>query len=171
MSYRDEFVDFLIRAKLNGYANPEAQSPKQADGGWELFYEDPKLGFAYRDRYYGFNPFSGQEVILRKDPSSGQQEVVWTMVYYGSAWCTIESDVCPMIPPWNFLREALRQANPEAFFRGPQRFTKGELVYENTWEGDRTNFHGEEHIFRVIGSWKEQVYIGRYLGGGVGYML
>ena len=56
--------DFLVKAKINTYAS-----------GKEFDFEEKE--FRYRDRYFGFNPFIGEEVVWQK------KEIIWGMNYYG----------------------------------------------------------------------------------------
>ena len=56
--------DFLIKAKISGYATGgEGNEIKLPDGGKK--FQCQEQGFEYRDVHYGFNPFSGQEVVRK----------------------------------------------------------------------------------------------------------
>jgi len=62
--------EFLVKAKIATYASEgEASEIVLEDGAKELTFEDGK--FKYRDRYYGFNPFVGEEIatseVVQKD--------------------------------------------------------------------------------------------------------
>ena len=71
-----ELSKFLAKAKIATYASVgEANERTLDDGAKELTFEDGK--FKYRDRYYGFNPFIGQEVV------SQNGKIIWSMNYYG----------------------------------------------------------------------------------------
>ena len=59
-------IDFIIKAKLSGYAGSgEGQELKFNDGskGFEFLSGD----YRYLDRYNGFNPFSGSERVFDSD--------------------------------------------------------------------------------------------------------
>ena len=57
---------FLVRAKINTYASSgEGGENLLPDGNKEFRFKEKE--FRYRDRYFGFNPFVGQEVVFQKD--------------------------------------------------------------------------------------------------------
>ena len=59
-----ELSKFLVKAKIATYASEgEANERVLEDGAKELTFEDGKL--KYRDRYYGFNPFVGEEIVWK----------------------------------------------------------------------------------------------------------
>jgi len=67
---------FLARAKASTYAGSGEEGERiLGDGGKEFAFEEN--GFSYRDKYFGFNPFSGQETVFEND------KIVWVMNYYG----------------------------------------------------------------------------------------
>jgi hypothetical protein len=66
-----EFLAFLLRAKLKTYATGgEGNERDFEDGTREMSYREGD--FFYRDRYFGSNPFIGEEVVWRKGKSSGR---------------------------------------------------------------------------------------------------
>ncbi len=82
-----EIREFLVTAKLAGYATGgEGGEPDSADRGKAFHYADRAL--AYRDRYYGFNPFAGEEVLWH------DSRPVWIMNYFGSV-----TSSAPSSPP------------------------------------------------------------------------
>jgi len=59
-----ELSKFLVKAKISTYASEgEANEIVLEDGAKELTFEDGE--FKYRDRYYGFNPFVGEEIVWK----------------------------------------------------------------------------------------------------------
>ena len=61
----EELLKFLVRAKKATYASKqESAKVLLVDGGKELVFEEG--GIKYRDRYYGFNPFIGEEILFKK---------------------------------------------------------------------------------------------------------
>ena len=57
-----ELSKFLIKAKINSYASGgEGSRRVLEDGGKEFVFEEGQL--KYRDRYFGFSPFIGQEIV------------------------------------------------------------------------------------------------------------
>ncbi len=57
-----ELIEFIIKAKLSGYATGGESREKTFDDGSRGF-EFESGGYRYQDRYYGFNPFSGTEHV------------------------------------------------------------------------------------------------------------
>ncbi len=126
---------FLVKAKVGGYASgDETRIHKLDDGGLEIrFKEGP---YAYRDRWYGDAAFSGEEV----DWENGQP--VWSMNYYGATAKGVE---IPAEFP-KFLKHALGKVTADAPYRGPARYSEGDLVYVNEVAGSLSNFRGTERI-------------------------
>lgn len=56
-----ELNRFLAETKRNTYASDKASEKVLSDGARELVYENGL--FRYRDRYYGYNTFVGQELV------------------------------------------------------------------------------------------------------------
>jgi len=53
---------FLVKAKINTYVlSGEGGEKILSDGSKEFEFKEGK--FEYRDRYFGFNPFIGQEIV------------------------------------------------------------------------------------------------------------
>jgi len=108
--------EFLVKAKACGYATKgESDELELADGGKELSYREGE--YAYRDRYYGFNPFVGEEVVWQDG------RVVWAMNYYGR----ITSGSISSSEVYRFLQKALREVKPDRPFRGPREFADSEF--------------------------------------------
>lgn len=71
-----QFNKFLTKAKINTYASSGEGGEKiLSDGSKEFEFKEKE--FRYRDRYFGFNPFIGEEIIWEN------KKVVWGMNYYG----------------------------------------------------------------------------------------
>lgn len=127
---------FLVKAKINTYASSGEGGEKiLADGSKE--FEFVEKGFRYRDRYFGFNPFIGQEVVFQN------KKIVWGMNYYGR----VVSKVVPPKQIYQFLQEALKKVPQSKPFRGPQRFKRDNFQYFNKVKGTVEKFEGEEKIF------------------------
>ena len=141
---------FLVKAKINTYASSGEGGEKiLPDGGKEFKFKERK--FKYRDRYFGFNPFIGEEIVWQNE------KIVWGMNYYGEIITKIFSakDI------YYFLQEALKRASEDKPFRGPDNFKKADFEYSNKIKGTVKKFQGEEIIF-----YKEQiVYKLSYHGG------
>ena len=131
----EEIANLLVEAKRNTYA-------KKGEGA-EIFLpnkgkklEFKKGEFFYRDIYFGFNPFIGEEVVWYKN------KIAWGMNYYGKI---ILNDV----PPgeiYEFLKESLRKVEKGKPFRGLDGFEKKNFKYLNRAKGSLDNFIGKERI-------------------------
>ena len=69
---------FLIQAKINTYASKDDNGAEIVKDGSKKFVF--KLDdFTYQDKYFGFNPFVGEEIVFKNN------KVIWAMNYYGQA--------------------------------------------------------------------------------------
>ena len=76
---------FLVKAKINTYTSSgEGEEKILPDRSKEFEFKEKE--FKYRDRYFGFNPFIGQEIVWQKE------KVIWGMNYYGE----IISEIVPV---------------------------------------------------------------------------
>lgn len=131
----DELRKFLIEAKKNTYARSgEINEKKLEDGGQEFIFEKGK--WKYRDRYFGYDPFIGQEVVWENG------KAVWVMNYCGK----ILSDIISAKEIFGFLKKVL--LNPEELIplRGPEKFEEGDLKYFNIGGGFLDHFQHVESI-------------------------
>ena len=148
-----EFVSFLLTAKQRTYATGgEGNERNLEDGTREMSYRESN--FFYRDRYLGFNPFIGEEVVWEND------KAVWAMNYYGM----VTDESVPADDVYRFLQKAMQHVAAERPFRGPDQYEEGDFLYKDASEGKINQFSGEEVIFFQ----KKQVYVLRYHGGTVG---
>jgi hypothetical protein len=92
-----ELAQFLVKAKVNSYASEGEGGEIINDGNKEFIFKDS--GWKYYDRYFGFNPFIGEEIVLMND------KIVWGMNYYGR----ILSNKVDAQKLYQFLKEAMRQ--------------------------------------------------------------
>ena len=141
---------FLVKAKINTYASSGEGGEKiLPDGGKEFEFEEKE--FKYRDRYFGFNPFIGEEIVWQNE------KMVWGMNYYGK----ITSETIPAKQIYQFLQETLKKITEDKPFRGPDNFKQGDFEYFNKAEGTLEYFKGKEKIFYR----KQLVYKLNYNGG------
>ena len=70
-------VDFIIKAKISGYASGGEDQKRKFDDG-SLGFEFVADGYKYLDRYYGFNPFSGSEHVY-----DGDDSLICNINYFG----------------------------------------------------------------------------------------
>ena len=147
-----ELSQFLIAAKTGTYAsNGEANEQKLPDGCLELAYSAGE--FSYRDRYFGFDPFAGQEIVFQAG------KAIWSMNYYGR---TVDKKY-PAEQIYAFLQKALRQVTLERPFRGPSTFAEGDFMYNDESSGTVESFSGVERILFN----RHKVYQLKYHGGTI----
>lgn len=146
-----KWINFLIKAKRHSYADGGSQAQTLADGCRELVFVEGDL--FYRDRYFGFDPFIGEEVLFF------QGKAVWAMNYWGGVSdMTVDAGVI-----YHFLQQAMQHVAPERPFRGPHKFVDGDYEYRDESQGSPDLFRGEEKIFYR----GKQVYSLLYHGGTV----
>ena len=131
----EELCRFLVKAKINTYASGK-EGAILMDGSKELVFSEGK--FLYRDRYFGFNPFIGEEIVFYEG------RCIWGMSYYGYA---VPSENTSLKEIYTFLREALKKVSEEKPFRGPKKYERRPFKYVNNVEGDVSKFNGTEKIF------------------------
>lgn len=142
--------EFLVNAHINGYASSgEGGEKNLSDRSKELEYKEG-LFFA-RDRYFGSNPFGGEEVVFY------QQQPVWLMNYHGK----VIKESVHVAEVYSFLKEALKKVPNNRPYRGLDNFKSGNFEYRNKVEGTVEKFIGEEQIYYN----EELVYILKYHGG------
>ena len=147
-----ELSKFLVKAKIATYASEgEANERVLEDGAKELTFESD--GYNYRDRYYGFNPFVGEEIVWKDD------KIVWSMNYFGK----ILSDVVSAKEVYKFLQSAMRQVKEDRPFRGPNNFKSGDFEYIDESIGEVHNFTGTEKILFK----GQEIYRLNYHGGSM----
>lgn len=148
----DKLKEFLVKAKINTYATSgENREETLENGGKRLVFKDGI--FYYQDIYYGFNPFSGQEVVWKN------KELIWSMNYYG----LILSKNISIKDIYEFLKKALQKVPLNLPFRGPANFKEGDFEYINDINGDINKFRGKEKILFK----EKEVYNLDYYGGFV----
>jgi len=148
----EESCRFLKKAKINTYASGR-EGAILRDGSKELVFSEGK--WLYRDRYFGFNPFIGEETVFY------QGVCVWGMNYYG---CAVSSEELSLKDVYAFLREALKRISEKKPFRGPEKYERQPFKYVNTVEGDVNKFNGTENIFYR----GKEIYSLLYHGGCTG---
>jgi hypothetical protein len=149
-----ELSQFLIQAKLHTYASAREGADNLGEGGsYELAYILDHL--CYRHRYFGFNPFIGEELIWQ------DERLIWGMNYYGK----VTQETIPPSQVYSFLRQALHLVRADRPFRGPDYFRAGSFTYVDKSNGVLDAFTGDETIYYR----DQQVYHLDYHGGRVGY--
>ncbi len=147
------FIDFLVTAKKNTYAIiNDITKIMMEDGGTEVNYREGL--FYYRDRYYGGEPFIGEEVVVYDDA------IIWGMNLRGK----VINPLIPMEEVYAFVREALKNMTSDAPFRGPAHFQMNDLNYSSEANGTPEHFHGVEKVYLK----NQLIYECFYHGGCVG---
>jgi hypothetical protein len=145
-----DLINFLIKAKVNTYASQgEGGESILEDGCKELKFNQDN--FRYRDRYFGSNPFIGEEIIWKNN------KIIWGMNYYGA----IISDKVSTKIVYGFLKKALKRASADMPFRGPEKFQQNGFRYINKVSGNMSFFYGEEKIYLK----EKLIYKLKYHGG------
>ena len=126
-----DLANFLVYAKKRTYGS-EVEPKKLDDGSKE--YQITSEDYTYRDRYFGYNPFIGEEIVYRYN------KPVWSMNYYGKATGKTPNEV------FNFLAKALARVKQDKPYRGPKKFTDGAWSYNLMSRGSLNSFWGEEEI-------------------------
>lgn len=146
-----KLIKFIIQAKINTYATVGEMGENTLDDGTkELIFS--KDEFKYRDRYFGSNPFIGEEIVWREN------KAIWGMNYYGS----VLSHTVPAKDVYQFLKKAMQKVSEERPFRGPDNFKDGSFEYSDKSEGNVNFFRGVEVI-----KYKEKEIYKLYYHGGV----
>ncbi len=143
---------FLVKAKVSAYANEgEGGEIILADGCKELTFKEGE--FKYRDRYYGWNPFIGEEVVWHDD------QIIWAMNYYGLVF----DEVVTAGQVYAFLQQAMSQVKEERPFRGPPSLKNNAYEYRDESQGNIERFIGVETILYK----GREIYRLNYHGGKV----
>lgn len=147
-----ELEQFLVKAKVSAYASGgEGGEEMLTDGSKELTFQEGE--FKYRDRYFGWNPFVGEEVVWYGD------EVIWAMNYYG----TVFDETVPAGQVYAFLQKAMKQVGEDRPFRGPHSLKEGDYEYFDESQGSVERFTGVERILYR----GQEIYRLNYHGGRI----
>jgi len=142
-----EETKFIVKAKKETYAKGAAER-KYPDGAKELTYEED--GYLYADKYYGFDPFVGEEIVRKNG------KTIWAMNYIG--YLTDRTASSKEI--YAFLKQALSKIPDSIPYRGPEKYKIQGMDYSNIVIVQNGSFTGEEQIRRN----GKLVYSGHYHG-------
>ena len=143
----DKIINFLIRAKKATYAGKGSETSSSREKSHDLVYKEDNL--MYYDTYLGSKKFAGEEALwINNKP-------YWSMNYLGRSF----SDDFDL----NFLREALILVPEDKPFRGPDRYCKGNYVYQCDVEGNFEWFQGVERIYNKDSLVYECVFHGGFV--------
>ncbi|MCK9292797.1 MAG: DUF5680 domain-containing protein [archaeon] len=143
------FIDFLVIAKKNTYASSRLTDFLNKDGSKELVYEQDN--YKYVDRYYGYNPFIGQEIVFENN------NCIWGLNYFGEV---LQSEIFEK-EVYSFLKSALLKIENRSPLRGPNYYKENNLEYFSQSLGDVNRFSGKEYV-----DYKgKTIYRGLFSGG------
>ena len=144
-------IDFILKAKIAGYATGGEGNKRKFDDG-SVGFEIVSDGYRYFDRYNGFNPFVGSEYVY-----GSENTLIWQLNYFGEVLPS-NTDSKAI---YSFLKDAMQLITPEYPFRGPNTLEKLNLRYENIQNGSLERFHGVESIYED----NVRIYVLYYHGG------
>ncbi len=151
--FKIKLKDFLVTAKKATYATSgEGGERRLPDGTKEFIFK--KGLYTYRDRYFGSNPFIGQEIFFYN------KEPVWSMNYYGR----VINNTVDSHELYSFLKKALQKVTKTNPYRGSKRFISSQWRYSCTAKGLVNDFSGHE----VIHWRRKKVYELLFHGGMIG---
>jgi hypothetical protein len=127
---------FLVEAKINTYATSGEGGERKLSDGTKEFVHRRGL-YKYRDRYFGSNPFIGEEVVFCKS------RLVWGMNYYGA----VINNIADPKEVYGFLKQVLLKVSKGKPYRGPNSFTKADWRYSMNVTGTVWCFSGKETIY------------------------
>ena len=133
-----EFTEFLVEAKRKALP-ASAGEELRASMPDVTVLEHARGDYSYKNLYFGFERFSGQETVFHKG------KAVWGMGYSGGLMPHFMWDLQPQ---WVYavLRTALSQVSEDMPYRGPSQYEYFGFEYINHPIGHLAEFIGEEII-------------------------
>lgn len=126
-----QLIEFRLEANVNTYAAYMNETESTRYDSHDFTYS--RGSYTYHDTYVGGEQFAGEEAIWYEGKSQ------YAMNYVGRVLGQQFSG--------DFLKEALRQADVNMPYRGPEYYQSGEYVYKCNVVGDFTWFQGYEEIY------------------------
>lgn len=142
----EKIVKFRLEANVNTYAAYMNETDSTRLDSHDFTYSNGD--YTYRDTYVGGAQFAGEEAVWYKGVAK------YAMNYMGRVWGQQFSG--------DFLKEALRMADENMPYRGPEYYASGEYVYKCNVVGDFTWFQGFEEIY-----WNNEKVYECYFHGGL----
>ena len=128
----DELISFRLEANVKTYAAFMNEVESSRPASHDFRYENGK--YVYHDTYVGGEEFAGEEAIWKEG------QAVYAMNYMGRVLSDGFSG--------NFLKEALRAADKNMPYIGPELYQSGEYTYRCRVTGDFAWFQGYEEIYQ-----------------------
>jgi len=140
-----KLIEFRLEANVNTYAAYMNETESTRLDSHDFTYRNGQ--YTYHDTYVGGEQFAGEEAIWYDGKSQ------YAMNYAGRVLSQRFSG--------NFLKEALRMADTNMPYRGPEYYQSGQYTYRCNVVGDFTWFQGYEEIYCE----NEKVYECYFHGG------
>lgn len=142
----EKLIKFRLEANVNTYAAYMGETDSTRLDSHDFTYSNGD--YTYHDTYVGGAQFAGEEVVWYKGVAK------YAMNYMGRVLGQQFSG--------DFLKEALRMADENMPYRGPEYYASGEYVYKCNVVGDFTWFQGFEEIY-----WNNEKVYECYFHGGL----
>ena len=140
-----KLIEFRLEANVNTYAAYMNETESTRLDSHDFTYRNGQ--YTYHDTYVGGEQFAGEEAIWYDGKSQ------YAMNYAGRVLSQRFSG--------DFLKEALRMADTNMPYRGPDYYQSGQYTYRCNVVGDFTWFQGYEEIYCE----NEKVYECYFYGG------
>ena len=140
-----KLIEFRLEANVNTYAAYMNETESTRLDSHDFTYSNGL--YTYHDTYVGGEQFAGEEAVWYDGKSQ------YAMNYVGRVLSQRFSG--------DFLKEALRMADINMPYRGPEHYQSGQYTYRCNVAGDFTWFQGYEEIFCE----NEKVYECYFHGG------
>lgn len=127
----EQLIAFRLEANVNTYAAYMNETKSTRLDSHDFTYSNG--AYTYHDTYVGGEQFAGEEAIWYEGKSQ------YAMNYVGRVLGQLFSG--------DFLKEALRKADMNMPYRGPEYYQSGEYIYKCNVAGDFTWFQGYEEIY------------------------
>ena len=127
----EQLIAFRLEANVNTYAAYMNETKSTRLDSHDFTYSNG--AYTYHDTYVGGEQFAGEEAIWYEGKSQ------YAMNYVGRVLGQLFSG--------DFLKEALRKADMNMPYRGPEYYQSGEYIYKCNVVGDFTWFQGYEEIY------------------------
>ena len=126
-----KLIDFRLEANVNTYVAYMNETTATRLDSHDFTYSSGP--YTYHDTYVGGEKFAGEEAIWLDG------KIQYAMNYLGR--------VLDQQFSGDFLKEALRKADKNMPYRGPEYFQSGEYTYKCSVTGDFSWFQGCEEIY------------------------
>lgn len=127
----EQLIAFRLEANVNTYAAYMNETKSTRFDSHDFTYSNGP--YTYHDTYVGGEQFAGEEAIWYEGKAQ------YAMNYAGRVLGQQFSG--------DFLKEALRKADRNMPYRGPEYYQSGEYIYKCKVAGDFTWFQGYEEIY------------------------